>query len=212
MDLQEYTDQLFGGEEPQLARMREEAEQEGLPAIQVPVEVGRLLQLLIVQTRATKVLEIGTLFGYSSIVMGRVLPAGGKIISLEVNSKHQALAQKNISSAGLSQKIEIRLGNALDSLQKLEGQEFDFIFIDADKDTYPQYLQWALKLSHEGSMIAADNVWRHGAVAEPPDDDQAAVGIATFNKELASNPRLLATIVPARNCTDAVALATVKRS
>jgi predicted O-methyltransferase YrrM len=206
--LRAYVEDLFGGEDPLLAEMRREAEAAGIPTIQVPLELGRLLQLLIVQSRARSVLEIGTLFGYSSILMAQALPAGGKITTLEVEPKHADAARRNYQRAGVQDRIEIVEGNALDSLARLEGSVFDFVFIDADKPSYPQYLDWALRLTKTGSLIVADNVWRDGLVTNPQ-GDPAAEAMARFNQDLARNSRLMSTIIPTRDCTDAATLSTV---
>ncbi|HZS94048.1 MAG TPA: O-methyltransferase [Chloroflexota bacterium] len=209
-DLQAYVDGLLGGEDPYLRQIREEAEREGIPQIQVPIELGRLLQILIVQINARHVLEIGALFGYSSILMARALPAGGKIVSLELSDKHAAIARKNIEGAGFADSIEIRQGPASDSLAAMQRESFDLVFIDADKVGYPRYLEHALRLTHPGSVIVADNAWRGGAVAEAGTDDESARAMAEFNRSFVSNPRLLATIIPTRNCSDAAALGVVR--
>jgi predicted O-methyltransferase YrrM len=210
--LQAYVDKLFGGEDEFLRSIREEAEREGLPTIQVPVEVGRLLTLLILQTGARTVLEIGTLFGYSGIVMARSLPSDGKLLTLEVEPRHARLARSNFQRAGVADKVELREGSALESLSGLEGRQFDLVFIDADKQTYPEYLAWSLKLVHPGSVIVADNVWRGGSVAEADEHDPASGGISRFNNELARNDRLYSTIVPTRECADATSVSIVRHT
>lgn len=207
--LHEYADQLFGREDTMLASMREEAVKRGFPAIQVPQELGRLLQLLLIELHAMRVLEIGTLFGYSSILMARAMPAGGRITTLEVNPKHAALARENFDQAGVSDKIRVLEGNAVQSLATLQGDLFDLVFIDADKASYPTYLESALRVTQVGSIIVADNVWRDGAVLRPQSDDEDNKGMARFNQDLAGNPRLTATIIPTRNCSDAAAVAVV---
>jgi len=209
-DLQAYVEGLLGDEDPYLRSIRADAEREGIPQIQVPVELGRLLQMLIVQTGATRVLEIGTLFGYSSILMARALPSGGRIVSLEVSPKHASVARRNIDGAGFAGKVEIRQGPALESLAAMTGETFDLIFIDADKVAYPQYLDHALKLSHEGTVIVADNVWRRGEVAEAEPREDDAREMARFNRAFLGSPRLLGTIIPTRNCTDATAVGVVR--
>lgn len=207
-DLEQYSEQLFGGEDPLLREMREDAQRQGVPAIQVPPDLGRLLQILIIAGKAERVLELGTLFGYSSILMARALPSSGKILSLEMSEKHAQIARANCEKAGVAGKVEVRVGKALDTLQELSGRQFDFVFIDADKGSYPEYLQWALKLTHPGSLIVADNIWRHGQVTEPGDEENQA--IAQFNRELAHNPHLCTSIVPRLSGTDAAAVSVVR--
>lgn len=208
--LRDYADELFGGEDVLLQQMREEAESEGIPTIQVPVELGRLLTLFILQTGAERVLEIGTLFGYSATLMARALPPHGRITSLEVNPKHAAIARQNFERAGVADKVQILEGPGLESLSKLQGQEFDMVFIDADKQSYAEYLQWAVRLTHPRSLIVADNVWRGGSVTNPEADDAASQGIARFNAELVRNENLFSTIIPTRECMDAASVSIVR--
>src|SRR5262249_13517567 len=140
-----------------------------LPAIDVAPNQGKLLQLFANIVQAKKILEIGTLGGYSTIWLARALPAGGRLISLEFSPKHADVAKSNIQRAGLSDRVEIRVGAALDSLPLIEKEghaPFDFIFIDADKPNNPGYLEWAIKLSRPGTLIIVDNVVRDGAVAD----------------------------------------------
>jgi predicted O-methyltransferase YrrM len=196
LSLREYLEQLFGPEDELLRRLRQEAEREAVPLIQVPPELGRLLQLLILQTQASRVLELGTLFGHSAILMAQVMPANGKLTTVEVDPGRAALAQRNVEAAGVASKVRIAVGPALDVLASLEESSFDLVFIDADKQNYPDYLTWALKLTHPGSIIVADNVWREGAVASPEASDAANQGVARFNRETAANPVLHTTIIP----------------
>jgi predicted O-methyltransferase YrrM len=208
--LAEYVSNLLGGEDETLRSMREEAEREGLPAIQVPFELGRLLQVLIVRAQATSVLEIGTLFGYSTVLMARVLPKDGRITTLEVSPKHADIARRNYDRAGVAGVVDVRVGPALDSLRDLDDGAFDFVFIDADKRSYPDYLDHALRLTRGGGTIVADNVWRGGgALAAPPDDPDNA-GIFRFNRRLAQERRLLTAIVPTRDGRDAASISVVR--
>ncbi|HEX6507269.1 MAG TPA: class I SAM-dependent methyltransferase, partial [Chloroflexota bacterium] len=135
--LADYVEDLFGSEDEQLKAMRLEAEREGIPTIQVPFELGRLLQILIVQSGARQILEIGTLFGYSTVLMARALPQNGRITSLEVSPKHADIARRNVETAHLSDRAEIVLGPAAESLSGLPASSFDLVFIDADKRSYP---------------------------------------------------------------------------
>jgi len=208
MNLGEYADSLYPANDPLLTRLPDEAQSEGLPAIHIPDEVGRLLQALIVSSGAKRVLELGTLFGYSSIWMARVLPADGSILSLEFSEKHAELSRRNLTTAGFADRVEVRVGAALDTLPALEGSRFDLIFIDADKVNYPKYLDWALKLSHPGTLIVADNTWRNGDVLNQADENGAAMG--EFNGRVASNLRLVSTIIPTRSGGDAVMVAAVR--
>jgi predicted O-methyltransferase YrrM len=204
-----YVETLYGGEDETLREMRAEAEEQGLPAIQVPFELGRLLQVLVMQSRARRILEIGTLFGYSTVLMARVLRAGGKVTTLEVAPKHAALATANFQRAGVAEHVELVLGPALDSLHDLEGQDFDFVFIDADKATYPQYLDGALRLTHPGATIVADNVWRDGAVLAPGAGNADNEGLAEFNRAVAASPRLLTSVIPTRDGRDGTSVSVV---
>ncbi len=141
---------------------------------------------------------IGTLGAYSTIWLGRALPAGGRLITLEFDPKHAEVARANIARAGLAGVVELRLGRALDTLPQLatEGRgPFDLIFIDADKQGYPDYLAWALKLSRRGSLIIADNVVRKGAVADPASADSNVQGVRRYNQLLAAEPRVSATVI-----------------
>jgi caffeoyl-CoA O-methyltransferase len=207
MDLTDYIEQLYGGEDDLLRRMRQEAAQEGVPSIQVPFSLGQLLQVLVSVSGARSILEIGTLFGYSAVLMGRALAGDGRMLCLEVSSKHADIARRNIETAGLSSRVEIRQGNALDLLPTLQPQTFDFIFIDADKPGYPDYLEWALRLSRTGSVIVADNVWRNGEVLT--DADKNAQAMATFNRLVAQNARLRTAIVPRTDGSDAASISVV---
>lgn len=170
----------------------------GLPQINVAPNQGKLLMLLAQIHQARTILEIGTLGGYSTIWLARALPADGHLITLEVNPKHAEVAQSNIALAGLSERVEVRVGRAIDTLPQLvaEGHApFDFIFIDADKPSTPDYFAWALKLSRRGTLIICDNVVRNGAVSDPESTDPNVQGIRRFNEMLAAEPRVNATAI-----------------
>jgi len=170
----------------------------GLPSISVTAGQGKLLMLLAQLAGAKKILEIGTLGGYSSIWLGRALLAGGRLITLETNPKHAEVALANIAHAGLAGVIEVRLGDAREGIQKLvaEGSgPFDLIFIDADKRSIPHYLEWSLKLSHPGTLIIVDNVVRDGALIDARSDDPNVHGVRRLHEMLASEPRLNATTI-----------------
>ncbi len=168
----------------------------GLPPINVAPNQGKLLQLLATMQGARKILEIGTLGGYSTIWLARALPADGRLITLEAEPLHAKIARKNIARAGLEKIVEVRQGPALDSLKQLvleKSGPFDFIFIDADKENYPDYFAWSLKLSRRGTCIIADNVIRNGAVIDPAHEDPRVQGVRRFNELLAAEPRVTAT-------------------
>lgn len=205
--LQEYAEGLIG-EDEFLQSMRQEAARQRIPSIQVPIGLARLLSLLVVQSRARRILEIGTLFGYSTVVMGRALPANGELVSLEAEPRHAALARENVVRAGLAGKVQIIEGKALETLARLDGGPFDLVFIDADKDTYPRYLDWALRLTRPGSTIVADNVWRGGALLDP-DGDAAAQAMRQFNEAVFSDQRLLTVMIPRFDGSDAATVSVV---
>jgi predicted O-methyltransferase YrrM len=170
----------------------------GLPTIDVAPHEGKLLYLLAKMRGASRILEIGTLGGYSTIWLARALPEDGTLLTLELDPKHAEVAKANIAGAGLSSKVEVRLGPALDSLSKLHAdgtKPFDFIFIDADKAGYPDYLDWSLRLSQPGTVIVADNVVREGAIIEADSKDPSVQGVRRFFEQVAANPRLEATAI-----------------
>jgi caffeoyl-CoA O-methyltransferase len=192
-----YIDGLFGGQDPALQVTVERMTQANMPAISVSSVQGRLLHLLARLCNARKILELGTLGGFSTIWMARALPASGKLVSLELEPLHAKVARRNIEDAGLGSKVEIRVGKALDLLPVLESDgsgPFDMIFIDADKEPYAEYFQWALKLSRPGTLIIADNVIREGKVLDPSSQDPFVRGVQRFNKVLADCKDVTATI------------------
>ena len=169
-----------------------------LPAIEVSRLQGKLLQVLVQMMQARRVLEIGTLGGYSTLWMARGLPEGGRIVTLEFNPRHAEVARKNLERAGLLDRVEIRLGRAVESLPVLQAAgagPFDLIFIDADKPSNPQYLEWALKLGRPGTAIVVDNVVRNGKVTEAESTDPDVVGTRRMTELMAAEPRLSATVV-----------------
>jgi predicted O-methyltransferase YrrM len=193
-----YISDLFGQRDGALDSALETCHAAGLPPINVAPNKGRFLQLLAQGCGARSILEIGTLGGYSTIWLARALPAGGRLVTLEFEAKHAEIARANIARAGLSGAVELRLGKAADSLAQLAaegGGPFDFIFIDADKESYADYFAWALKLSRRGSLIIADNVVRNGAVTDAGSGDSRVQGVQRFNELLAAEPRVSATIL-----------------
>ncbi|HEX4084422.1 MAG TPA: O-methyltransferase [Chthoniobacteraceae bacterium] len=194
----DYLGGLFTPPDDALERCLEANAREGLPPIDVSPLQGKLLSLLAQSHGARRILEIGALGGYSTIWLARALPAGGRLLTLELSAKHAAVARLNIARAGFAASVEVIQGPAAESLARLhaEGCEsFDFIFIDADKTGYPEYLTAALKLSRPGTVIIADNVVRQGQVADPGNADANVRGARTFLEMAAREPRLSATVI-----------------
>ena len=174
------------------------AAEAGMPAIEVAPNAGKLLKLLVQMSGARRVLEIGTLAGFSTMWMGRGLPADGTLVTCEYLPKHAEVAWANIDFAGLGEKVEIRLGPALDTLAALADEErepFDFIFIDADKENNGRYLDWAIRLGRPGATVVLDNAIWEGAVLDPDMDPENAPGIIEALKLLGEHPRLDATVI-----------------
>jgi predicted O-methyltransferase YrrM len=170
----------------------------GLPPISVSPSQGKLLHVLARALEARTILEIGTLGGYSAIWLARALPAGGSLITLEAEPRHAEVARANLARAGLADIAEVRVGPAQDTLPQLHAAgegPFDLIFIDADKEGYPGYLSWSLRLSRPGTMIIADNVVRGGAVADSASRDVNVQGVRRFIEVMAAEPRVSATVV-----------------
>lgn len=211
--VQAYIKDLFLPPDEVLDDFEREAEAAGLPAIQVPPELGKLLNLLVRLTGARRVLEIGTLGGYSAAWMARALPSDGQLVSLEKSTKHAAFARSFLERAGVANKVEILVGSALETLPILlerEGPNFDMVFIDADKQSYPAYLDWSLRLVRPGGLIVGDNVIKGGGVIDPG-DDPVLKGAAEFNQHAAASPLLDALILPNRGGQEGVLLAVVKQ-
>ncbi len=170
----------------------------GLPAISVAPNQGKLLMLLAQINGARRILELGTLGGYSTLWLARALPSDGTIITLEFDPKHADVARQNFARAGVSHQIELRVGRALDTLPLLESEgrgPFDLIFIDADKANIPHYFTWALKLSRRGTVIIVDNVVRDGEVIDATSTDPSVIGVRRFNELLAAETRVTATAI-----------------
>jgi predicted O-methyltransferase YrrM len=176
------------------AALRANAEA-GLPTIDVAPNQGKLLHLLAQMLGAHSILEIGTLGGYSTLWMARALPAGGKLVTLEADPKHAGVARANVARAGLAQVVDVRVGPALDTLPSLLGQQFDMVFIDADKPNNPVYLAWALRLTRPGSVIVVDNVVREGEILDAASGDARVQGTRALFEALAREPRLDATAI-----------------
>jgi predicted O-methyltransferase YrrM len=180
--------------DPALDAALETAAAAGLPAINVAPNQGKLLHLLARIKGARTILEIGTLGGYSTIWLARALPAGGRLITLEVDPKHAEIARGNIDRAGVGDAVEIRVGPALESLPTLDGP-FDMVFIDADKPSNADYFTWALRLTRPGGLIVVDNVVRGGAVIQAGSGDANVVGVRRLNELIAAEPRVSATTI-----------------
>ena len=174
------------------------SQEAGLPAIQVSPPQGKLLQVLALTLGARAVLELGTLGGYSTIWLGRALPADGRLITLESSPEHAEVARQSIARAGLAEIVELRVGAALDTLALLEAEgagPFDLVFIDADKVNTPRYFAWALGHVRGGGLIIADNVVRSGALADADSEDPAIQAQRHFHQMLATEPRVSATTI-----------------
>ncbi len=182
--------------DPILEEVLRESERAGLPAIQVSALQGRLLGLFAEAIGARAILEIGTLAGYSAIWMARSLPPGGRVLTLEVDPLHARVARENFRRAGVDDRVRLRLGPALESLRALQAEAagpFDLVFLDADKESYTEYLEAALELTHPGSLLVADNVVWEGEVVAPESPDPRVQGIRRFLDRLSREPRLTAT-------------------
>jgi len=207
-DVGTYIRDLFLAPDAALDATLARAREANLPTIQVPAEVGRLLTILARSVRARRILEIGALGGYSGIHLARALPENGRLISLEASETHAAIARENLAHAGLANRTEVRLGRAIDLLPALASEErFDFAFIDADKPSYPAYLDWCLRLVRPGGLIVADNALFQGRVADPNNLDEGVRAIDTMNRAAAANPRLDAIILPTRDGQDGLLIA-----
>jgi caffeoyl-CoA O-methyltransferase len=190
----DYIAGLVAQEDEALAAARTTALEAGLPDIAISAAEGKFLHVLARAIRAERILEIGTLGGYSTIWLARALPPAGKLITIEVDAHHADVARSNITRAGLADRVDVRVGAALDVLPTLSGP-FDFIFIDADKETYVEYFEWAVKLARPGALIVADNVVRKGEVVNAEATDTRVVGAQRFNAALAQNSSVSGAII-----------------
>ena len=193
-----YISNLVAPEDDVLLAVQQSARAAGLPDISVSPSEGKFLHVLALLCNAKRILEIGTLAGYSAIWMARALPRDGKLVTIEFDPAHADEARANFTRAGLQDRISLRVGKALEVLPRLqeEGEPpFDMIFIDADKPGNPEYFSWALKLSRRGSVIIVDNVVRDGAVADAASRDPSMLGVRRLNELIASEPRVSATAI-----------------
>src|SRR5580658_1527808 len=194
-----YIEDLFTPADAALLENLKDADAAGLPAINVSPNQGHLLYLLVKIAGAKRVLEIGTLGGYSTTWLARALPRGGVLITLERELKHAEVARRSLERAGLGSIVEVRVGSANDSLRDLIGsgaKPFDAIFIDADKTGYVEYLDLSLQLSHPGTLILADNVIRNGKVMKENPPDASDRGVRAYNEAIARHPRLESLLLP----------------
>jgi len=194
----DYIAGLLNPADEALTKTEASIENENIPPISVSPNQGKFLHVLAKLCQAKKILEIGTLGGYSTIWMARALPKDGRLITLELDQHHATVAARNINNAGLGNIVDIRVGKALDLLPAIEAEKagpFDMIFIDADKPPYTEYFQWALKLSRPGTLIVADNVIRDGKVLDPENTEPMVKGAQRFNQALSANTAVTATII-----------------
>lgn len=194
-----YLDTLFGTPDPVLEAALVRAAAAGLPPIQVAPAQGRMLQLFAHLVGARRILEVGTLGGYSAIWLARALPADGRLITLEYEPRHAEVARANLAAAGLADRTEVRVGKGMALLQELiasDAAPFDLVFIDADKPSYAAYLTAALQLTRPGGLIIADNVIRDGGVIDAHSADESVQGVRVFNAQFAAEPRLHAAFLP----------------
>jgi predicted O-methyltransferase YrrM len=193
-----YVSEMLVGPDAALAAALEASADAGLPEIAVAPNQGKLLMLLARSIAARRILEIGTLGGYSTIWLARALPQGGRVVTLESVLRHAEVARANFARAGLAAMIDLRLGKALDVLPKLAAEKlepFDFIFIDADKENIPDYFTWSLRLARPGSMIIVDNVIRDGEVINGKSRNSSVIGVRRFNEMLKGDKRVSATSI-----------------
>jgi caffeoyl-CoA O-methyltransferase len=200
--ISQYISSLFAVEDSSLRMAREESPKRGLPSISIKPEEGRFLQFLVRACGAKKAVEIGSLGGYSGIWIGRGLLPGGKLYTLDKDSKHAEVAREHFAAAGLQDVIEILIGDAHRSLLEIkELGPFDFVFIDAEKPGYPAYFDWAIENTREGGIIAAHNAFRKGTVVGIGQDDDHSELMRQFNQQIANEKRLISTIYPAGDGT-----------
>jgi predicted O-methyltransferase YrrM len=190
--LDELFTRVLHTEDAALAAARESAPAAGMPSIEVSAQHGKLLYLLATATRASRVLEIGTLAGYSTINLARGVGPGGRVVTLEYEPAHAEVARENLARAGVADRVEIVVGAALDTLPSLAARDetFDMVFIDADKENNVAYVEWAITLSHPGAIIVVDNIARFGRVLDPAPDDAQAKAVRDMLEMMGEQPRL----------------------
>lgn len=194
----EYVNEVFVREDDTLAQIRAQIPERGLPAIMIRPEEAAFLQVLVAASGARTAVEIGTLGGYSGSWIARALPEDGRLITLEVNPQHAEVAREHFSLAGVADRVDLRVGDAHSLLKSLAPEgPFDFVFIDAEKEGYVDYLGWTLDHLKPGGVVAAHNAFRSGRVADPDNREAGVEAMRTFNRAFAESPRLLSTVFPA---------------
>ncbi|MDE2764057.1 MAG: O-methyltransferase [Gemmatimonadota bacterium] len=195
--LDRYVRRLFAPEDDCLRAIRARADEAALPAIQLPPATARAVQILVRAIGARRVLEIGTLAGYSAVWIARALPADGRLLTLEIDPDRAAVARRSVEDAGVGARVEMRVGDALELMAAMDPQPpFDAIFLDADKERYCEYLEQAARLVRPGGLLLADNAFWRGGVLDPAESDELAAHIHRFNERVAADPRFEATILP----------------
>jgi predicted O-methyltransferase YrrM len=210
-----YISQMLAPEDEVLQETIKSLDTAEMPQISVTANQGKFLQVIALMCNAKRVLELGTLAGYSTIWLARSLPEDGTIVTIEFDPRHANVAKQNIKNAGLLDKVDIRVGKAMDimlEIKEAKEEPFDLIFIDADKPPYTEYFEMALSLSHPGTVIICDNVIREGKVLDENSTDDRVIGVQRFNKLLASNKNVTATILQTVGVKeyDGMAIAVVK--
>ena len=189
-DVDAFLDSTVVGDDPALTAALQASDAAGLPSIAVSAQQGKFLSLLTAAVQARRVLEIGTLGGFSTIWLARGAGPEGRVVTLEYEPKHAEVARANVERAGLADRVEVLVGAALDTLPTLSGGPYDLIFIDADKENYPAYLDWAVRLARSGSVIVADNVIREGKILDPDSDDARVQATRQTLQLMGEHPRL----------------------
>jgi len=196
--LARYVTELFASEDSVLARIRERHAEANLPPIHISPDEGKLLLVLLRATAAKTVLELGALGGYSGVWLARALPPDGRLTTIERDPRHAALARRGFVDAGLADRVRVIEGAALDVLPTLTPG-FDAVFVDADKEPLAQYFEWSVRLLRRGGLLLCDNAFFHGAVVDEGDRSAQVEGVRAFNRLAATDPRVVATVVPVRD-------------
>lgn len=194
-DVDRFLESVLLADDPAMAGTLQRAADAGLPAIQVSALQGKLLHLMVRAIEATRVLEFGTLAGYSAIWMARGLAGGGRLTTLELDPRHAEVARHNLDAAGVGDRVDIVVGPAIDSLAALDGETFDFTFVDADKVSTTAYVDWAVGHTRPGGLVVVDNVVRNGAIADAGSDDANVRAVRDFLTHIATDPRTDTTVI-----------------
>jgi predicted O-methyltransferase YrrM len=196
--LARYATELFAVEDATLISIRARQDALRLPPIHISADEGKLLHVLLRAVGATRVLEVGSLAGYSGVWLARALPPGGRLTTIEKDPRHAGVARQAFAEAGLASRVDVLEGNALDLLSTLRPG-FDAIFLDADKASLPLYFEWSLTLLREGGLLLCDNAFFHGSVVDPADQSPETAGVRAFNLLAATDPRVVSAVVPIRD-------------